>query len=91
MVKLIASGSYTITDVADGQSIKDNLFSATNFNLTKYAHSTNPTILVSCQYNGKPNTKYTLSTDIPKRATGTYDLFFDVYPSTPSSSSNGVE
>ncbi len=75
---------------ADGQPIKDNLFSATNFVLTKYAHPSQPTILVSWKYNGKPNTKYTLSTDIPKDGNGFYNLFFWTYPSTPSSSTNGV-
>lgn len=89
-MKLIASNQITLTNVNDGQSIKENLFSATSFALTKYAHPTQPTILVSWKYNGKPNTKYTLSTDLPRNAQGTYDIFFGVYPSTPSSSSNGV-
>ncbi|HFU3714632.1 TPA: hypothetical protein ACGPDC_002061, partial [Streptococcus suis] len=70
--------------------IKNNLFSSTNFALTKYAHPSQPTALVSCKYNGKPNTKYTLSTDIPRNSEGMYQLFFGVYPSTPSSFSNGV-
>ncbi|HFI0329897.1 TPA: hypothetical protein ACGOU0_000263 [Streptococcus suis] len=92
MTQLIASNQLTLTNVNDGQSIKDNLFSATNFALTKYANATQPTVLVSWKYNGKPNTKYTLSTDIRRNNLDYrwYDLFFDTYPSTPSSATNGV-
>ena len=90
MAQLIATNQLTLTNLNDGKSVKDNLFSATNFALAKYAHPSQPTVLVSWKYNGKPNTKYTLSTDVPKNVQGTYDLFFDVYPSTPSSVSNGV-
>lgn len=90
MTQLIATNQLTLTNVNDGQSIKDNLFSATNFALTKYAHPSQPTVLVSWKYNGKPNTKYTLSTDVTRNAEGMYQVFFGVYPSTPSSFSNGV-
>lgn len=70
--------------------IKDNIFSAKDFSLTKYANANQPTSLVSWKYNGKPNTKYTLSTNMPKNSSGGYDLFFGVYPSAPSSTTNGV-
>jgi hypothetical protein len=64
-----------------------NIFALTN--VETYTNSNTPSV-VSWRYEGSPNTSYTISTDLPRQENGNYDLFFDPYPSTPSSSNNGV-
>lgn len=65
-----------------------NLFSIDDFKRTKYPNESDVN-LTSWKFQGDPNTEYTVNTSIPKGDTW-YDLFFDKYPSSPSSSVNGV-
>lgn len=76
--------------MVDGIEVEGrNLFFLYRFEELMYANLYN-TSLRSWKYKGKPNTEYVLSTNLPSRNGILYDLFFGMYPTRPSSGSNGV-
>lgn len=71
-----------------------NLFHLKDLDTRAYANaqsSSTPALMSVRIENLKPNTQYTVTTSAPLNASGGSDLFADTYPSTPSSSINGLK
>lgn len=71
-----------------------NLFYLKDLNTRAYANaqsSSTPALMSVRIENLKPNTQYTVTTSAPLNTSGGSDLFADTYPSTPSSSANGLK
>jgi phage minor structural protein len=80
--------TYVTGAISDIEIGGRNLFSIEDFSVNRY---TNENInLPSWKYQGIPNTEYTVSTNMPRNSGNGFDLFFDPYPSSPSSARNGV-
>lgn len=86
-IALRVTKSELTTAIAGVQTGSVNLLSLIDLQENHYQNAANPN-LRSWKFLGNPNTNYTLSVTAPKSGTS-YDVFFAVYPSVPSSAAGG--